>query len=129
MAKKIDIEGIKITDVKSHGISVSGSTDFRLRNAEITGASGSGLYFGDEPHPQSLTQLLGIPADTDPKLIVELLRALHGKPPEQVEETVKNSTLGKKLMAGGVNIVGLVANIVTAAPMVCKLLGVPNPLG
>jgi hypothetical protein len=108
------IENNKCRNSGKDGINISGFSDgdFVIRNNDVSdaGRNGIGIY----PAAPLMVQL-GLPDDTDPRDLAELLQRLQGLPPTEREHTAESSGLLQLWATRGLNTASLAANLVTIA--------------
>ena len=94
------------------GVSVLKDTDLHADGLAIT-RTGTGIEVRDPP---SLMEVIGLPRDTPPHLLIEVLAALEGHPQASSAERIdiiRESAL-RKWLGVGADIVGLAAALTSA---------------
>lgn len=110
---KLTLEDVEITDNKGNGLEVVGDAIVEGKGLIIARNGGSGVINREA----SLVEKLGLPAQTDPKELAQLITLLLTLPAEQRPAAVQNSGLFAKLKSLVVdgstlanNIAGLASN-------------------
>lgn len=109
---------IKLINIKANnngldGVHIEGNVDVEIDGLTAEGNKGKGLSI---TQPQTIFNKLGLPADTDPVLLTELLTKLQkANSTEEKEETIVSSRLGQFLRKHGINITTIAANLLSIA--------------
>lgn len=110
---KIIMTNVRSSNNGRDGVRIEGDVDVEIDGLVTEGNGGEGLSI---IQPQSLIEQLGIPKDTDPTLVVELLNKLQEPASnEQKEKIILRSRLGQFFRKQGVNITTITANLLTIA--------------
>jgi len=109
---------IKITNIVANnnggdGVRIEGNIDVEIDGLTAEGNGGQGLNI---IQPQTIFDKLGLPTDTDPALLAELLAKLQTENSiEEKEKTIVSSRLGQFLRKHGINITTIAANLLSIA--------------
>lgn len=109
---------IKITNITTKnngrdGVRIEGDIDVEIDGLTAEGNGGQGLNI---IKPQTILDQLGLPTDTDPALLAELLAKLKtANSIEEKEKTIVSSRLGQFLRKHGINITTITANLLSIA--------------
>jgi hypothetical protein len=108
----VHIEGVEVSYNDGHGVDAPPSAEIdelHIRNSVIRGNKGSGIRLGKE----SITEVIGIPHDTDLRQLTELLVQLRAAPVAERQVIIEQSTLFQTWVERGINTAGLAANLAT----------------
>jgi len=94
------------------GVRIEGNVDIEIDGLHTAGNDGHGLNIIET---RSILQSIGLPEDTDPRLVFEVLSMLVASQPEQNNEIVTRSRLGQQLRKLGLDLTTITANLVTIA--------------
>lgn len=108
----IRMKNSSITGNGGHGLYISGEHEIDLEGTTIADNGGDGIHLAQ---PVSLMQALGLPPDTNPGELAELLQALQMAPQAQRQVVAESSGLIQRWGTRGLNASTLVTNILTIA--------------
>lgn len=110
---KITLSNVTCTNNGGDGVRIEGDIDVDINGLVAHGNGGKGLNI---VQPRSLMEQIGLPPETDPLLVAEVLRKLQ-KPgePDDKHRTIVQSRLGQFLREQSVNMTTIVANLLTIA--------------
>jgi len=94
------------------GIRVTGEVDIEIINPNAENNGGQGLNIIQH---SSIMQQLGLPEDTNPRELVNLLIAIRSAPENEKESVLKSSSLWGKFGTGALNTTTLISNLITIA--------------
>ena len=94
------------------GVRIEGDFDIEIDGLHTAGNGGQGINIIET---RSILQSIGLPEDTEPQLVIEVLNRLVASQPEQNSEIVTRSRLGQQLRRLGLDLTTVTANLVTIA--------------
>jgi hypothetical protein len=117
----IKIRGLVSSGNGGDGIRIEGDVHLDAEDVVTEGNGGQGINI--IRHAGLLDQL-GLPKETDPKALADLLASLRGVPPHAREKVIRESGLLSKLGRGVVDVSTVVNNIVSIAanPVVADII-------
>ena len=119
---KITMTNVTSSNNGGDGVRIEGDIDVDIDGLVTEGNGGEGLNITQH---QSVIEQLGLPKDTDPMLLAELLNKLQEPASNEQKETIiVRSRLGQFLREQGINITTIAANLLTIAsnPSVQQLI-------
>ncbi|MFU1552475.1 hypothetical protein ACM3N8_01755 [Aeromonas sp. A04] len=94
------------------GIRVEGAGDIEISHVTAEGNGGQGINIIQHG---SIMQRFGLPIDTDPKELANLLIAIRSVPENKKESVIKDSNLWGKFGVGALNTSTLISNLISIA--------------
>ena len=104
------IDGADSSENDGHGLHAppdAGIDTLIIQNSTFRGNKGSGINFA----PRSIAEELGIPLNTDPKELAELLVKLQHAPIERRQSIIEESSLFQSWKTRGLDALGYATNI------------------
>jgi hypothetical protein len=110
----IRIKNCSFTENGKNGMLVDSgfNIDMEVEGSNFSNNGENGLHLKRDV---SLIEQLGLPEDTNPRELAELLRALNEMHPARRQSAVESSGLVRRWAERGLNVASLGANIVTMA--------------
>lgn len=113
MVTKIIMEGCSADNNDKGGVWIEGTdVELHMKNTTLNGNGGAGLRV--LPFAPTMGEL-GLPSDTDPKEILQLLCALRDSDQKQHQAIVAKSDLINKAAGLGKDITSIISSITTIA--------------
>lgn len=104
--------GITATGNGGDGIRIEGDVDLDADNIYTANNGGQGLNIIGHA---SIMEQFGLPKETDPKVLAQLLLAIRSAPENEKQSVVKNSSLWGKFSIGAINTTTFVSNLIAIA--------------
>ena len=108
----IRIRGLVAKNNGGDGVRIEGHAEVDAEDVKTEGNGGQGVVI--LRHAPLMSQL-GLPPDTDPEALAEVLQMLQHVAPEKREEAVRSSGVIARLWKGAADITTLANNVVSIA--------------
>ena len=108
----LTVVGNTVSNCGSDGIRIEGFLNAQVEGNNVSNVGGSGVVI---LRHGTWMRSNGLPPQTDPIDLAELLERLQGKNPDVQEATVKESGFLKRLSGASINVTHLVSSVLTIA--------------
>ncbi|WP_024597876.1 hypothetical protein [Pseudoalteromonas sp. TAE56] len=108
----IKLNGVTSVGNGGDGIRIEGDVELEGNNIHTANNGGQGINIIKHA---GLMKQFGLPTDTDPKELAELLIAVRNAPNEEKQKVIENNSLWGKFSVGALNSTTLISNLINIA--------------
>ncbi|EGQ9235439.1 hypothetical protein [Vibrio alginolyticus] len=108
----IKLSGVRAVGNGGDGIRIEGDVDLEANDIYTANNGGQGINILKHA---GIMQQFGLPKDTDPKELADLLLSIRNAPANEKTDAIKGSSLWGKFAIGALNTTTLISNLINIA--------------